>query len=239
MSPPAPGSRSSAAAALERPLLEVLGPWRWSDRCGSWRQGHLGSLFRSDLGTQSMGHVFSRIGLRHQQRPVGQTNCEKSQGFPLALDGASAVAPRCRVARPGSGARGWDPGFVLLWVCPDGVLRGRAQTALAGMSTSPGVLARRAVGTAPSCPPVGDVGVVRGTPHRLRATRPASEVTALGVTCHPRDTPGVVVGKAAPWPQSGGGEAGMYSSPGAQSQERQPEPPRSRGRAHAPLSPCP
>ena len=143
------------------------------------------------------------------------------------------------MALPGSGARGWDPGFVLLWVCPDGVLRGRAQTALAGMSTSPGVLARRAVGTAPTCPPVEVVGVVRGTSHRLRDREAClCEVTALRVTYHPNDTPGGVVDKAAPWSQSGR-EAGIHSSPGVQSRERRLEPPHSRGRAHAPLNPCP
>lgn len=149
----------------------------------------------------------------------------RAKAFPWALDGASAVAPRCRVARPGSGALGWNPGFILLWVCPDGVLRGRAPTALAGMSTSPVVLARGAVGTAPTCPPVEVVGVVRGTSHRLRDREAClCEVTALGVTCHPSDTPGGVVDKAAPRSQSGR-EAGIYSSPGVQSQERWPEPP--------------
>ena len=83
----------------------------------------------------------------------GRGVVRRAKALPWALGGASAVAPRGRVAPPVSGARGCHPGFVLLCVCPDGVLRRRAPSMLAQMCTSPGVLARGAMGTArvPCC----------------------------------------------------------------------------------------
>ena len=102
------------------------------------------------------------------------------------------------------------------------------------MSTSPGVLARGTVGTAPRCPPVEVVGVVIATSHHLKDHEAClCEGAALGVTRHPNDTPGGVVDRTAPWPQSGR-EAGIYGSPGAQSRERWQEPPGSRGEALRP-----
>lgn len=77
---------------------------------------------------------------------MGQRSCKKSRGRALGFGWGLSCGSTVQGGPASPWGSGCDPGSALL--CPDGVLRGRAPAVLAGMCTSPGVLARGTVGTA-------------------------------------------------------------------------------------------
>lgn len=110
---------------------------------------------------------------------------------------------------------------------------------LAGMCTSPGVLARGTVGTAPRCPPVEVVGVAIATSHRLRGRE--ARVCVRMLPLESLTIPAILQeggGQGSPWAAKREGGWSMQQ-PRARPRRGSRCPPAAVGEPHAPQKPCP